>query len=176
MKAFTLFCFFYISALSIGWAQPIKSTDSSNFEQQRERVNSLLQQRGERFGEFDRSLQQKTGIFGLFKRKKDMQRSIDILREIVLTDNHIFVETKKLLDIKDGESSLNQNLATESGKEVLGYMHSITKLQNENDKLQIQLQQATEKQRSAHRLIAFLIVLFLAAGLYIYLGTRKKKN
>ncbi|WP_148917564.1 hypothetical protein [Sphingobacterium phlebotomi] len=150
--------------------------DSLNFAQQRERVNNLLQERSKRFGEFDHSLQQKTGVFGIFKRKKDMQKSIDILREIVLTDNNIFLETKKLLDIKGGENDRNENLATEYNKQVSGYMHTITKLQTENEKLRTQIHDLETKQRNRHTTILFLIIVILALSFALYLGFKRNKH
>ena len=64
------------------FSQP-STSDSSGYEAQRQKVNELLQQRSARFGQFDESLKQRTGIFGL-KTKKDMQASIDILKQIVV--------------------------------------------------------------------------------------------
>src|SRR5690554_3634155 len=65
------------------------NADSLDYELQRQKVNHLLDQRSARFGHFDESLKKRTGIFGL-KTKRDMQASLDILHEIVLTDNEIF--------------------------------------------------------------------------------------
>lgn len=128
-----------ISVLSLQAAPASLNSDSVNFEQQRSRVNGLLEQRSQRFGEFDLSLQKKTGIFGMFKTKSDMQKSIDILRQIVITDNNIFIETKRLLDIKDFESERNATLAKEYDKQVGAYMKTITTLQDENEKLRTEL-------------------------------------
>ena len=69
--------------------------DSSAYQMQRKKINLLLADRSSKFGQYDQSLSSRTGIFGL-KTKKDMQRSIDILTEIVRTDNNIFVELKFL--------------------------------------------------------------------------------
>src|SRR5690606_18171017 len=96
--------------------------DSSLFENQRQRVNMLLEERSRKFGEYDQSLQQRTGIFGLFKSKSDMQKSIDILQAIVINDNNIFIETRKLLDLKDTERDRFQLLATEFDNQVTAYM------------------------------------------------------
>ena len=58
------------------------------YQAQRKKVNGLLQDRKEKFGQYSQSLSMRSGIFGL-KTKKDMQRSIDILTEIVETDDTI---------------------------------------------------------------------------------------
>ncbi|MBD1435135.1 hypothetical protein H8B06_20115 [Sphingobacterium sp. DN00404] len=159
----------------MGKSQSHIDIDSINFEQQRERVNNLLEQRSKRFGEFDHSLRQKTGVFGIFKRKKDMQKSIDILREIVLTDNDIFLETKKLLYIKENESDRKENLASAYDKQISGYMHTITKLQTENEKLRNQINDLESKQRNRHRTILLLVIIILALSFTLYLRMKPHK-
>lgn len=175
MKYLYLFLIFFAGTLHAGQAQTSIDIDSINFEQQRERINNLLEERSKRFGEFDHSLRQKTGVFGIFKRKKDMQKSIDILREIVLTDNDIFLETKKLLDIKGNESDQNETLASTYDKQISGYMHTITKLQTENEKLHHQINDLESKQRNRDRTILLLVIIILALSFTLYLRMRPHK-
>jgi hypothetical protein len=118
------------------------NADSSAFEVQRKRVNDLLDARQQKFGAYDSSLTQKTGLFGLFKSKGDMQKSIDILKDIVITDNNIFLETQRLLKIKDFEKDKFQQLAADYDKQVSAYIGTINKLQRENEKLRLQLDKA----------------------------------
>ncbi|WP_146113749.1 hypothetical protein [Sphingobacterium gobiense] len=151
-------------------------TDSISFEQQRERVNNLLEKRSRRFGEFDNSLRQKTGVFGIFKRKKDMQKSIDILREIVLSDNAILLETKKLLYIKGNESDKNENLAAAYDKQLSGYMHTVMKLQTENEKLRNQIDNIEARQRNSHIIILVLTITVLALCVAFYLRLKQHKH
>src|SRR3546814_611948 len=99
---------FYLITSSVSVAQ-----DTLAYELQRQKVNTLLDERSQRYGDFNQSLQKRTGIFGL-KTKKDMQASIDILKEIVLTDNNIFRETKVLVDYKDMEKAFISTQAQES--------------------------------------------------------------
>lgn len=164
-----------VGVLQIGKAQA--DTDSINFEQQRERVNHLLEERSKRFGDFDNSLRQKTGVFGIFKSKKDMQKSIDILREIVMTDNHIFLETKKLLDIKGNESDRNESLVAEYDKQISAYMHTITKLQTENDKLRNQIDTLNNKQGNGYlwNYLLGIVILVLGFAFYRYFQHTKSK-
>ena len=84
-------------------------SDSSAYQLQRKKINSLLAERSEKFGHYDQSLTKRTGIFGL-KTKKDMQRSIDILTDIVLNDNSVFKELKTLMEYKDYEKSTVETL------------------------------------------------------------------
>lgn len=178
MKQFFIFLFFFAGILPGCLAQPNVDIDSLNYEQQRKRVNNLLEERSRRFGAFDNSLRQKTGIFGLFKRKADMQKSIDILREVVLADNDIFLETKKLLDIKGNESSRNENLVIQYDREILGYMQTITKLQSENEKLRQQIDILNNQQRSQRTIIFCTILLLLGLGFitFRYFKDRKHQN
>ena len=161
-------------------AQNVKPTDldSLTFEAQRERVNKLLEDRSQRFGEYDQSLEKKTGIFGLFKTKTDMQKSIDILRKIVLNDNNIFLETRKLLDLKDAQSERIQRLANEYDQQVTAYMKTITKLQNENDKLRAQIDQLENADRGSgiQLYLAILTILGLVLLLVSLNWNRIKKK
>jgi len=145
------------------------SADSTAYEQQRVRVNRLLDERRSKFGDFDASLKARTGIFGL-KTKKDMQASIDILKQIVLTDNAIFKETKALLDFKDIEKQAISSQATESGERISGYIHTINKLQTNQDMLQQELK-IVKKQKSLY-LYLFLLCL---VGLVIMLLQRFRR-
>ena len=111
-----------VAVLSVPQAVLAQSiSDSISYEIQRKLVNTLLQQRSTKFGEYDVSLTQKTGIFGIFKSKGDMQKSNDILKQIVITDNNIFLETKKLLAIKDYESEKNLEKARQYDSQVTAY-------------------------------------------------------
>lgn len=149
--------------------------DSLSYQTQRQRVNDLLDQRAERFGEYSESLERKTGIFGLFKRKADMQRSIDILREIVLNDNNIFVETRKLLDLKDAQSTRYQHLAGEFDQQISAYMKTITKLQNENENLRNQINQMESTDRGSNIFSYFSAIAILVLLGVIIVQYRKLK-
>ena len=135
------------------------------FEAQRNKVNDLLNQRSTRFGQYNESLQQRTGIFGL-KTKRDMQASIDILQQIVITDNDIFRETKQLLDFKDFEKSQATEQATEFDGRINGYVKTISKLQQEQERLghEIHALEASERRYKGLLLLAvlgFVTILWL---------------
>ena len=167
---------FYSNAYSAQTPTPI---DSTTFEEQRQRVNTLLNDRSTKFGDYDLSLTQKTGIFGIFKTKNDMQKSIEILKEIVITDNNIFLETKKLLDLKDSESAKQQRLALEYDQQVTAYMKTVSKLQAENEILNKKID-ALENQDHSNNLVLYLLVavsLILAWFVYkFYSESRRRKN
>ena len=69
--------------------------DSLTFEQQRATVNSLLDDRANRFGQYISSLEERTGFFGLIKSKNDMQKSINILLEKSLSRLKLQESTQK---------------------------------------------------------------------------------
>lgn len=168
-----LSCF---ATATVSRAAENQNLDSLNFEQQRSRVNKLLDARGKRFGEFSQSLERKTGVFGIFKTKKDMQKSIDILRDIVLTDNNIFVETRKLIDIKDYQSNRNESLALQYDKEISAHMNTITKLRNEIEGKDIALAQMGRSKSSLEGFLYAAGAIILALSIAVARLYRKRKT
>lgn len=154
---------FFLIVLGLLCFRSAAQTDNSGYELQRRKINRLLTDRSNKFSQYDESLSKHTGIFG-FKTKKDMQRSLDILTGIVQTDNNIFKELKVLLDYKDLEKTQAQTQSIESADRIGRYMHTITKLQQENDRLrQEALKIENRKTKFINTLIAFILILLLAA-------------
>lgn len=159
--------------MSANFAQIKSTVDSASYETQRAKVNSLLEQRKQKFGEFDQSVLKKSGVFGLFKSKRDMQQSIDILKAVVINDNHIFIETQKLLSMKDFEKDHFQRLADEYDTRSSAYMRTITKLQTENEKLRSQVGSLDEEDHQNNVWLYLLSILTLGLLSYvIYLQRR----
>lgn len=176
MKHTLRICLILYGLISINsFAQ--QALDSISFESQRKRVNDLLDQRSKRFGDYTNSLEEKTGIFGLFKTKNDMQKSIDILKSVIINDNAIFIETRKLLTLKDNEATRFQTLAKEYDQQVTAYMKTISKLQAENERLRenIKMLEEEDQQDNKYRYISF-IALLLAGIIYLLYRRRKPKN
>jgi len=178
MKTFILllcatFCFTLVIA------KPVQSiNDSLNYELQRTQVNKLLNERSRKFGEFTASLEKKTGVFGMFKTKKDQQKSMDILKTIVLTDNQIFLETKRLLELKDFERERFKLMATEYDDQVSHYMKTITKLQEENEGLRTQIDHLKNEDQSSGLYIffgLFSIIALLAIIIVLYKKLQQQK-
>lgn len=149
--------------------------DTSSYEEQRKRVNSLLDARAKKFGDLDQSFNKKSGIFGLVKSKKDMQKSINILQEIVKYDNLIFIETRKLLAIKDNHAIKYKQLAKEYDEQVTAYMKTISKLQMENETLRKQIANNQTDQNSSKRIFIFLTIIFLLLAFFIFKTKLSKK-
>ena len=133
MKKILLLSLFSIFVINV-FAQV--GTDSAAYQAQRKKINSMLAVRKQKFGQYDQSLSQHTGIFGL-QTKKDIRHSNDILMDIVKTDNDIFVQTKILLDYRTFQQNEAQTHAVEVDSNATGYMSTINKLREQNDKLKI---------------------------------------
>jgi len=159
----SLFSFFLVNAFAqVG-------TDSAAYQAQRKKINSMLAVRKQKFGQYDQSLSEHTGIFGL-QTKKDIRHSNDILMDIVKTDNDIFVQTKILLDYRTFQQNQAQSHAVEVDSNATGYMATINKLRTENDKLKQTTETAEEKQSKASKTataiifaLLFIIILLLRA-------------
>jgi hypothetical protein len=119
-------------------------------------------------GLMTRALNKKTGLFGLFKSKGDMQKSIDILKDIVITDNNIFLETQKLLKIKDFEKDKYQQLATDYDKQVSAYIGTISKLQKENEKLRAQGEKTSGNLPLSNILLYIALLVIAVLGYLLY--------
>ncbi len=161
-----------IILLTVGINQVSAQNDSSAYETQRRKINRLLDERGNRFGQYESSLGKKTGIFGL-KTKKDMQFSNDILRQIALTDNDIFSELKVLLDYKDFEKQQVETRAETVEGRIDRYQTTITRLQQENQKLRIQVEKSIAAYDNQKNYLLLLIISLIACVWYIF---KLKKN
>lgn len=168
---YKVFLFFVFILLSY---QPLLAQDTLAYEVQRQRVNSLLDQRSARFGQFDQSLKARTGIFGL-KTKKDMQASIDILKEIVTTDNNIFKETKVLLEYKDMEKTFISSEAEQSTKRINGYVNTISKLQKNQEEQLLKIQEL-QQTSNRYRVLSLFSIIAVIALAFLLIKTKNKKR
>lgn len=150
------------------FAQP----DTANFANQRITVNTLLAERSSKFGQYDQSLTQKTGIFG-WQTRKDIKKSNEILRQVVLTDNNIFKELKVLMDYKDVKNQQKVEVATHSSANLESYMLTIKKLQDENANLKAQQQKINKGIGLSTYIIVFLILVML--GGFYFLNKKMKR-
>jgi len=110
------------------------NTDSLAYQAQRKKINAMLAQRKLKFGQYDQSLSQHTGIFGL-QTKKDIRNSNNILMDIVKTDDDILIQTKILLEYRTFVQSEVQSKAQETDSSNIGLMNAINRLRTENDQL-----------------------------------------
>lgn len=150
-----IICFTLITcACGIPFSAQAFQADTSAYQTQRLKVNSLLTERSAKFGQYDLSLDQRTGIFG-FQTKQDIKNSNEILRQIVLNDNNIFKELKVLMEYKDQEVQQVQRNANSINSRMQNYRVSIKKLQDQNDLLRME----SEKTKSSTTLAIYIIIL-----------------
>ena len=164
-----LFSFFLVNV----FAQA--GTDSAAYQAQRKKINSMLTVRKQKFGQYDQSLSQHTGIFGL-QTKKDIRHSNDILMDIVKTDNDIFVQTKILLDYRTFQQNQAQSHAVEVDSNATGYMSTINKLRTENDKLKINAEIADKQQAKTSKIATVIVFVLLFIIILLLRAKYVKKN
>lgn len=147
--------------------------DTSAYQFQRLKINGLLAERSAKFGQYDLSLNARTGIFGL-QTKNDLRNSNEILRGIILSDNNIFRELKILMNYKDQEVQQVQSNASSTNKRIEAYMLTIKKLQQQNDELRAKTSQVTEKKDTSTYLIIVLCVIIVGWGIYSLTRVKRK--
>lgn len=101
-----------------------------------------------------------------------MQVSNDILTKIVLTDNEIFSELKILLDYKDFEKKEVEHRAVTVEGRIERFQSTITKLQQENDKLK---DENIKHSASFDKMKFYLTTSLIALALAIIYAIRGKK-
>lgn len=137
------------------------NTDSVAYQLQRKKINSMLAARAQKFGQYDNSLTEHTGIFGL-QTKKDIRRSNDILMDIVKTDNDIYKQLKILLDYRAFQQSQVQDKSKETESTSLGFMYTINKLQAQVAQLKKQQEESDKLQDKTARNFTIIVVIMLA--------------
>lgn len=156
--------FYLLAILCIGF-QTFAQQDTTAYAAQRVKVNKLLEERSSKFGQYDESLNQRTGIFG-WQTKKDIKNSNEILRQVVLTDNNIFKELKVLMDYKDLQNQQKVAVADHSQERMENYMQTIKKLQDQNEELAKDL--AKKKNQSLSTYIIVFLLLVMIGGFYFF--------
>jgi hypothetical protein len=166
MKKILLFILMSCCAISV---RAQANSDSLAYQAQRKKINSMLDQRKQKFGQYSQSLSMHTGIFGL-QTKKDIRRSNDILMDIVKTDEDIFVQTKILLEYRTFQQTQVQSHSVETDDANLGFMNTINKLRAQNEKLKKDAEAAAEKQQKTSQTalaviggLIIIVLLFLRA-------------
>jgi hypothetical protein len=154
-------------------AQP--NADSLAYQAQRKKINNMLAIRKQKFGQYDQSLTEHTGIFGL-QTKKDVRRSGDILMDIVKTDNDIFVQLKILLDYRTFEQKLVQNHVVAADSSNIGFMNTINKLRVENDTLKHEAELDQQEQHKKYQVSMGIIIALIVAVLFLLRARFVKKG
>ena len=150
----------------------LNAQDNSAYELQRAKVNQLLTERSAKFGQYDQSLNTRTGIFG-FQTKRDIRNSNEILRQIVLNDNEIFTQLKVLMDYKDLQAEQVKTVANTNSQNIINYRKTIKDLQDQNQTLTTN-QDRVESSRDLAYLLMF--VFLVASGVLAYFFKLQNKK
>ncbi|MNK17140.1 hypothetical protein D3C87_353240 [compost metagenome] len=143
----------------------IFAQDSTAYELQRNKINAMLAERSARFGQYEESLNARTGIFG-FQTKRDIKNSNEILRQIAINDNNIFTELKVLLDYKDIQFQQVKSNVDNSQLRIDSYKKTIRDLQVKNEEL-LNYNQKTGKSSDYLQLLLALFVISTAICIFI---------
>lgn len=149
----------------------INAQDTSAYEIQRAKINALLAERSNKFGQYDASLNARTGIFG-FQTKRDIRNSNEILRQIALNDNDIFKELKILLDYKDLQVEQVKTAANTNSESILNYRKTIKGLQDQNQKLSDDLDKTQNASSFAH---VFMFIFLIGCAILAFILNKKIK-
>jgi len=139
--------------------------------QDRQDMQRLLAERSARFNVYTESLKKRSGIFGN-KTKHDMEKSNEVLIEIVNTDNKIIDALNRILSYKTFEKT-NTSYQSEQSKEKVQQMMQMT------DTLTKELYALEAENKKLHsRNIKlkgwfFLSLAGFIAGLYLLYRRRK---
>lgn len=145
--------------------------EASAHEIQRAKINALLAERSAKFGQYDASLNARTGIFGL-QTKRDIRNSNEILRQIVLNDNEVFTQLKVLMDYKDLEVEQVKTVASTTSENILNYRKTIKSLQDQNQIL-TKSQDKIENSRDLAYLLMSIFVIACAVLSYLLFNKMK---
>lgn len=166
----------FILALSSLTASAQLNPDSIAYNLQRQKINLMLAQRTQKFGQYQQSLSQHTGIFGL-QTKKDIRHSNDILMDINKTDDEIYAQVKILLQMTvfQKQQVLDKTRETEersnqTEKYNITFMNAINRLRTENEQLKAKLDNA---ERSQQRIITGFVLAILLIGASIFWFRKK---
>jgi len=167
---------YLLSLLLVGLSvTAMAQADSTAYQLQRNKVNALLAQRSSRFGQYQQSLNQKTGIFGM-QTKKDIKHSNDILRQITLHDNKIFRELKVLMEYKEMQVQEVQTIAQVNTEKVQHFTMAVKELQGKNAALTLRAERAEQKLTIAYYIAGAIALLFIIIILVLTGRINKLKN
>lgn len=153
----------------------LKAQDSAAYELQRAKINALLADRSAKFGQYDQSLNAKTGIFGL-QTKKDIRNSNEILRQIVLNDNEIFTQLKVLMHYKDLQAAQVKSSVNTNSESILSYRKTIKQLQDQSQKLSLQLEEEESSSSRAHLFTGLSLIACIALAYFLNKNRLRLKN
>lgn len=166
-----IFCLLFLAA-GASFAQT--KSDSLAYNLQRKKINDMLDVRSKKFGQYQESLSQHTGIFGL-QTKKDIRRSNDILMDITETDNEIFRQLKILLDYRTFAQTQVQTRVQDVESAKLNYMNTINRLRATIDQVKKDAEQEKSHQDNILKMLFGIVVLMFLSILFLISRKRPVK-
>ncbi|WP_199120822.1 hypothetical protein [Pedobacter sp. ASV28] len=169
-------CILFMLFISV-FAGPTFSQDTTAYELQRNKINVMLAERSARFGQYEESLNARTGIFG-FQTKRDIKNSNEILRQIAINDNNIFTELKVLLDYKDIQFQQVKSNVDHNELRIDSYKKTIRDLQVKNDELLGYNEKISKNINYLQLLLALFVITTVVSIFIIYKKNKliKSKN
>jgi hypothetical protein len=148
------------------FAQTATSADSLAYQLQRQKINTMLEGRQKKFGRYDESIRQHTGIFGL-QTRKDIRRSNAILMDIARTDDSIFVQTKVLLSYRAFQQQQAEAKSSMAQDQNLAFMNTINRLRQQIDQMKQDAADAKKHYEKGEHVYLIALVLMLGSILLI---------
>jgi hypothetical protein len=147
------------------------TSTADNFLQDRQDLQRLLAERAARFNVYTESLKKRSGFFGN-KTKHDMEKSNEVLMQIVNTDNKIIDVLNRFLNYKTFEKT-NISYDAEKSKEKVQQMMQLTDtLTKELNRLESENKQLTSRNIKLKGW-GFLSLAALVAAIYFLFRRRK---
>lgn len=140
----------------------------------RKELMDLLEERRKKFDAYATSIEKHSGIFGN-KTKKDMQKSNDVLTEIVKTDNRIIGTLNRTVDFRTYEK-INMNYDVQAHADrVNSLLRSVDTLQKQVQVLNSNKTYLTTKLQRL-QIITFFLVTLCIALVVLFLKRRRKPS
>jgi len=147
----------------------ITTVQSSDREQEKRILQKLVKEREEKFGEYANAAGSRSGFFGN-KTKKDLQGQLDVMTEIVKTDNRIISTLNNFLNYR----TFQQTTTTYSQAELDEKNQRLDELTTSLSK-KLKAEEASKK-ALVIRMKWVKVWNYLLIGLVIYMGYRLWKE
>lgn len=139
----------------------------------RAELHKLLQERQKKFDTYSSSLEKRSGIFG-GKTKMDIQRSNEVLTDIIESDNRIISVLNRVVDFKTYEKA-NMNYELLSCNERVGNLQrAVDALNKQMTSLGASNTTLQQKARNLKLLATAFGILVL--GLLLFIAARKSSG
>jgi DNA primase large subunit len=141
-------------------------------DQEKAALQKLVEEREARFGEYSRAAAAKSGFFGN-KTRNDLRNQVEVLTEIVKTDNKIISLLKNFLDYKTFQRTEMVYSQAEQEEKNKRLDAITTRLSKELETVRDQNRNLTIKNRWA-RLLNWLMAVVTAVAVYYWWKAHRK--